>query len=80
MIRIKRFVIEHAVVFITILEEDFPRQCYKHCFHELFPAFQYDIIDRIPELLSFVYMSRINYFCVFIFFNLDSVCQIISFS
>ena len=36
-------VTERAVDFITILEEDFP-------------AFQYDIIDRIPELLSFVCM------------------------
>ena len=28
MISAKSFVIEHAVDFITILEEDFPRQCY----------------------------------------------------
>ena len=28
MIRINSFVIERAVDFITILEEDFPRQCY----------------------------------------------------
>ena len=56
MIRINSFVIERAVDFITILEEDFPRQY----FHELFPAFQYDIIHRILKLLSFVYMSRIN--------------------
>ena len=28
MISVKRFVIEHAVDFITILEKDFPRQCY----------------------------------------------------
>ena len=63
MICIKHFVIECAVDFIMILEEDFPRQCYYHCFHRLFPAFLYDIIDRIPELLSFVYMSRVNYFC-----------------
>ena len=52
MISVKSFVIEHAVDFITILEEDFPRQ--RYCFHDLFPAFQYDIIDRIPELLSFL--------------------------
>ena len=62
-------VTERAVDFITILEEGFPRQCYYHCFHELFPAFQYDITDRIPELLSFVYMSRINYFCQCLFFK-----------
>jgi len=59
MIRVKRFVIEHAVDFITILEEDF---------HELFPAFEHDIIDRIPELLSYVYMSCINYFCQCLFY------------
>ena len=28
MICIKSSVIEHAVDFITVLEEDFPRQCY----------------------------------------------------
>ena len=28
MISVKRVVIERAVDFITILEEDFPRQCY----------------------------------------------------
>ena len=28
MISVKRFVTERAVDFITILEEDFPRQCY----------------------------------------------------
>ena len=56
MISVKSFVTERAVDFTTILEEDFPRQCYWHCFHELFPAFQYDIIDKIPELLSFVYI------------------------
>ena len=39
MIRIKSFVIECAVDLITILEEDFPTQCYDHCFHELFPLF-----------------------------------------
>ena len=65
MISVKSFVIECAVDFITILEEDFPRQY----FHELFPAFQYDITDRIPELLSFVYMSCINYFCQCLFFR-----------
>ena len=63
MIRIKSGVTERAVAFITILEECFPRQCYEHCFHGLFPVFQYDITDRIQELLSFVHMSRINYFC-----------------
>ena len=63
--RINSFVIERAFDFITILSEDFPRHRNKHCFHELFPA--YDIIDRIPELLSFVYMSRIHYFCEFLF-------------
>ena len=56
MISVKSFVIERAVDFITILEEDFP-------------AFQYDIIDRIPELLSSVYMSCINYFCQCLFFK-----------
>ena len=35
--------------------------------------FQYDISDRIPELLSFVYISCINYF-------FDSLCEIVSFS
>ena len=45
MISIKSFVIERAIDFIMILEEDFPRQCYQHCFHELFPEFLYDIID-----------------------------------
>ena len=66
MISVKGFVTEGAVDFITNLE-DFPRQCY--CFHELFPAFQYDIIDRIPELFSFVYTSCINYFCQCFFFK-----------
>ena len=28
MINVKSFVIEHAIDFIMILEEDFPRQCY----------------------------------------------------
>ena len=56
MISVKSFVIERAVDFITILEEDFP-------------AFQYDIIDRMPELLTFVYMSCINYFCQCLFFR-----------
>ena len=68
MISVKSFVIERAVDFITILEEDFPRECYEHSFNELFPAFQYDIIDRIPELPSFVYMSCIHYFCQCLFF------------
>ena len=63
MISDKGFVIEREVDFITILEEGFPRQCYEHCFHGLFPVFQYDISDRIQELLSFVHMSRINHFC-----------------
>ena len=35
--------------------------------------FQYDISDRIPEVLSFVYISCINYF-------FDSLCEIVSFS
>ena len=67
MISVKGFVTERAVDFITNLEEDFPRQCY--CFHELFPAFQYDIIDRIPKLVSFVYMSCIHYFFQCLFFR-----------
>ena len=54
MIRIQGFVIERAVDFITILEEDFPRHCNKYCFHELFPAFYHDITDTIPEPLSFM--------------------------
>ena len=37
MVNVKRFVIERAVHFLTISEEDFPRKCY--CFHELFPVF-----------------------------------------
>ena len=66
------YVIERAVDFITILEEDFPRQCTNTVFTSSFPpAFQYDIIDRIPERLSFVYMnmSCINYFCQCLFFK-----------
>ena len=39
MIIIKSFMIERAVDLIMILEENFPRKCYKHSFHELFPAF-----------------------------------------
>ena len=39
MIRIRGFVTERAVDSLMILEEDFPRQCYYDCFHELFPAF-----------------------------------------
>ena len=39
MISVESFVIERAIDFITILEEDFPRQCYQHRFHEFFPAF-----------------------------------------
>ena len=69
MISVNSFAIECAIDFIMILEEDFPRQCYYHCFHELFPTFQYDIIDRIPKLLSFVYKSCINYFCQCLFFK-----------
>ena len=68
MIRIKRFVIERAVYLTTSLLEDFPRYCTKHCFHDLFPAFQYDIIDRIPELLRFVYIPRVNNFCQCLFY------------
>ena len=60
MISVKSFVTERAVDFITILEEDFPRQCYSHCFHELFPAFQCDIIGRIPELLKLLRLSRLR--------------------
>ena len=37
-------------------------------FHELFTAFQYDIIDRVPDLLCFVYMSCINHFCQCLFY------------
>ena len=80
IICVKCFVIERALDFIRILEEDFPRQCYWHCFHELFPEFKYDIIDRILELLSFVYMSCINYCCQCLFFNLDSLCETVWFS
>ena len=36
---VKSFVTERAVDFITILEQDLPRQSYEHYFHELFPAF-----------------------------------------
>ena len=64
MIRIKTF--RASVDSITISQEDFPIHCNKHCFHELFPAFQYGIIDRIPELLSFVYMSHIKNVVVFV--------------
>ena len=32
MISVKRFVTERAVDFITILEEDFPRQCFTSSF------------------------------------------------
>ena len=56
-------------------------------FTSSFPAFQYDvIIDRIPaELLTFVYMSCINYLCHFFYFILIlfliwTVCEIVSFS
>ena len=34
MISVKSFVIERAVNFITILEEDFPGLTVLHCFHE----------------------------------------------
>ena len=80
MIRINSFVIERTVDFITTLEEDIARQFYEHCFHELFPAFQYDIIHRIPELISFVYMSRIKTNIVNVYFtNLDRLCEIVHF-
>ena len=39
MVRGKRFVIERAVDFITILQEDFPRHRNSHFFDELFPSF-----------------------------------------
>ena len=39
MIRIQRFVTEPAVDFITILDEDFAKQCYGHSPHELFSTF-----------------------------------------
>ncbi len=41
MIRVKSFVIKRAVDFITILEEDFPRQCYvtNTVFTSSFPRF-----------------------------------------
>ena len=45
MIRIQRFVTEPAVDFITILDEDFAKQCYEHSPHELFSTFS------IPEQL-----------------------------
>ena len=80
MIRIKSFVIERAVYFITILEEDFPRHCNTVFTISSRVLLEYDIIDRIPELLSFVYMSRINYFCQFKFFNLDRLFETILFS
>ena len=68
MISVKSFVTEHVVDFIMILEEDFPRQLLT-LFSRALSAFQYDIIGRIPELLSFVYMSYINYFRQCLFFT-----------
>ena len=59
MIIVKSFVIERAVDLITILEEDFPRQCYY--FHELFPAFQYDITDRIIKSKNIIVVHKIIY-------------------
>ena len=44
------------------------------CFHELLPAFQSDIIDRIPNLLSFVYMSGRNHFCQWLFKKKSGPC------
>ena len=58
MICIKSFVVH----FIMILEEDIPRHCNKHTFHKLFPAFSYDIVDRIPDLLRFVYKLFLSTF------------------
>ena len=55
MIRIKSFSTERAVELTTTWKKDFPALCNKHCFHELFPAFSYAVIDRIPEFLSFVF-------------------------
>ena len=71
MMRIKSFAIECAVDFFN----DFRRGISQEVLLILlFPAFSYDIIDRIPELLSFVYTSRTNYFCQrLLFLNLDSV-------
>ena len=54
MIRMKSFSTERAVE-LTTWKKDFPALCNKHCFHELFPAFSYAVIDRIPEFLSFVF-------------------------
>ena len=53
MIRNKGVVIECFVISLTLLLILFSRA--------LSRSFPYGIIDRIPEL-SFVYMSRINYF------------------
>ena len=54
MIRINSLVIERAVDFITILEEDFPRHC-NTVFTISFPRFS--MTSSIPELLFCVHVT-----------------------
>ena len=75
MISVQSFVIEHAIDFITILEEDFPRQYY--CFHELFPAFSMTSLIRYLNFSCHVYIIFVSFF---FFLDLDSLCEIVSFS
>ena len=81
MISVKCFVIERAVDFITILEEDFPDSVTNTLFTSSFPRFSMTSLIGYRNHFSFVYMSCINYFLsMLIFFNLDSLCEIVSFS
>ena len=69
MIRSKRFATERAADFIRELLSDTVTH-----FFQLFLAFHYYVTDRVLQLLSFVYMSRIDYFCQWLFFLIWSVC------
>ena len=54
MICIKSFVIESAVDFITILEEDFPRQCS----NTVFTRFYNDFRRRLSQTVLLTLFSR----------------------
>jgi len=77
MISVKRFVIERAVDFITILEEDFPRQC----FHELFPRFSMTSLigyRNFSVLCTSQHVMYTLFLSMFIKLNMDSLCETVS--
>ena len=75
MIRVKRFVIQRAVVFITNFEEDFPSVT-NTVFMRSFPRFSMTSLRGYRNFsvlcTCHVYILFLSMF--FFFFNLDSVC------